>query len=124
MVAFELQGVEIDRCVVCRGIWLDHGEIQLIGDLAGVPAGRLSGALAAARTSGRLRGRCPRCRRRLDQVSVGAAPPMMLERCAGGCGLWFDDQEIVEFVARFEEGEEGAVARFFAEWFGARDKNV
>ena len=28
LVAFELDGVEIDRCVDCGGVWLDAGELE------------------------------------------------------------------------------------------------
>jgi Zn-finger nucleic acid-binding protein len=121
MVAFELQGVEIDRCVACRGTWLDHGELQLIADLAGVAAGALTEALLQAKTRHGGRWRCPRCRRRLGVVDVGQPAQLEIDRCPGGCGLWLDDGEIEQFIERFDEGERGAVARFFAAWFGNRN---
>ncbi|QZN85725.1 zf-TFIIB domain-containing protein [Cellulomonas sp. C5510] len=40
LVMAERQGVEIDYCPSCRGIWLDRGELDKILDrAAGVPAG-------------------------------------------------------------------------------------
>lgn len=40
LVMAERQGVEIDYCPTCRGIWLDRGELDKILDrAAGVPAG-------------------------------------------------------------------------------------
>ncbi|HSB30338.1 MAG TPA: zf-TFIIB domain-containing protein [Candidatus Sulfobium mesophilum] len=30
LVMFERQGVEIDYCQKCRGVWLDHGELDKI----------------------------------------------------------------------------------------------
>jgi Zn-finger nucleic acid-binding protein len=119
MVAFELQGVEIDGCVSCHGTWLDNGELQLIADLAGVAPGTLTEALLQAngrRGAGR---RCPRCLRRLDVVEVGEPVSFEIDRCPGGCGLWFDDGEMERFIERFHVGEAGAVARFFAAWFGS-----
>jgi hypothetical protein len=121
MVAFELAGVEIDRCVSCRGTWLDGGELQLIGDLAGVSPGALTAALIEARTVWGKRRRCPRCVRRLESVDAGSVAPVEIDRCPGGCGLWFDDGEMEQLIARFDEGEPGAVARFFADWFGKKD---
>jgi Zn-finger nucleic acid-binding protein len=121
MVGFELAGVEIDRCVSCRGTWLDHGELQLIADLAGVRPGGLTTALIQARKLRGGRRRCPRCLRRLGVVDVGGVSPLEIDRCPGGCGLWFDDGEMEQFIARFDEGEKGAVARFFADWFGKKD---
>jgi Zn-finger nucleic acid-binding protein len=121
MVAFELEGVEIDRCVSCRGTWLDNGELQLIAALAGVAAGGLTAALVEAKSSRGGPRRCPRCIRRLGAIDVGGVSPIEIDRCPGGCGLWFDDGEMGLFMARFDEGEKGAVARFFADWFGKKD---
>ena len=120
MVAFELAGVEIDRCVSCRGTWLDGGELQLIADLAGVPPGALTAALIEATNVRAAQRRCPRCLRRLEGVSVSGVSLLQIERCPGGCGLWFDDGEMEQLITRFDEGETGAVARFFADWFGRK----
>lgn len=38
LVMAERQGVEIDYCPVCRGIWLDRGELDKILDRAAGPA--------------------------------------------------------------------------------------
>lgn len=54
LVMAERQGVEIDYCPSCRGIWLDRGELDKILDrAAGVPgaaggAGAVPGAAAAS----------------------------------------------------------------------------
>jgi Zn-finger nucleic acid-binding protein len=47
LVMAERQGVEIDYCPSCRGIWLDRGELDKILDRA---AGMPAGAPAAAPT--------------------------------------------------------------------------
>jgi len=45
----ERQGVEIDYCPSCRGIWLDRGELDKILDrAAGVPAATAPGPAPAA----------------------------------------------------------------------------
>lgn len=121
MVAFELAGVEVDRCVSCRGTWLDGGELQLIADLAGVSPGALTAALIEAKNVQAAQRRCSRCLRRLESVAVGGVSPLEINRCPGGCGLWFDDGEMEQLITRFDEGETGAVARFFADWFGKKD---
>ncbi|WP_454050471.1 TFIIB-type zinc ribbon-containing protein [Cellulomonas sp. Marseille-Q8402] len=49
LVMAERQGVEIDYCPSCRGIWLDRGELDKILDrAAGVPGGGGVPAPAAA----------------------------------------------------------------------------
>ncbi|NQU42494.1 zf-TFIIB domain-containing protein, partial [bacterium] len=45
-MAFELEGVEIDRCPACGGTWLNAGEIEQIALKAGVTPGPLTRALA------------------------------------------------------------------------------
>lgn len=51
MVAFELEGVEVDRCVVCGGTWLDAGELEMIAGLSGVEVDGLVRALADAKSA-------------------------------------------------------------------------
>jgi Zn-finger nucleic acid-binding protein len=49
LVMAERQGVEIDYCPSCRGIWLDRGELDKILDrAAGVPGGATAPPPAAA----------------------------------------------------------------------------
>ena len=43
----ERQGIEIDYCPKCRGVWLDRGELDKIIDRAAAPAG--AGAASASR---------------------------------------------------------------------------
>jgi Zn-finger nucleic acid-binding protein len=119
LVAFELDGVEIDRCVGCGGTWLDAGELEWIAEQAGVDPGPVSAALHAGRRDGsRTELTCPRCRRRMRQLVIGKDPAVELDRCPNEHGLWFDRGEVEHAVAAFAEGEEGAVAKFFADLFG------
>ena len=117
LVVFELEGVEIDHCLSCGGTWLDEGELELITELAGVEPGPLSAALRAAQGDKHGNRRCPRCRRKLLLIRVGEPEPIELDRCKLGHGLWFDRGELRALIARFEEGESGAVARFFGELY-------
>jgi Zn-finger nucleic acid-binding protein len=51
LVMTERQGVEIDYCPQCRGVWLDRGELDklIARDAAAVPAPAAAGGLPAAR---------------------------------------------------------------------------
>ena len=49
MVAYEWEGIEIDGCSLCGGVWLDAGEVEVIAELAGVDPGAVSEALAKLR---------------------------------------------------------------------------
>jgi Zn-finger nucleic acid-binding protein len=115
MISLEFEGVEIDRCLECRGTWLDRGELELLTELAGVEAGELAEALRRARAVGKGRRRCPRCRRRMEVIEVGRETRVELDRCPVGHGLWLDRGEVQTVVRSFSEGVGGAVAAFFAD---------
>jgi len=119
MLAYELDGVEIDHCVGCSGTWLDGGELEQITELSGVDAGPLSRALDDAAPSGSTKRRCPRCSRKLRTLNVGSEPSVELDRCPKGHGLWFDHGEL-ETVVRGHaaaDDDEGEVARYFSRLF-------
>jgi hypothetical protein len=52
LVMTERQGVEIDYCPTCRGVWLDRGELDKILDRAAELAPGGGGAPAAAPGAG------------------------------------------------------------------------
>ncbi|MFQ5429693.1 MAG: zf-TFIIB domain-containing protein [Phycisphaerae bacterium] len=113
MVIIELEGVEVDHCLVCRGTWLDAGEIEIIADRAGADAGRLSGAIEGATRTARSARRCPRCRRRLRQIHLERPAGLELDACPRGHGLWFDRGEMRALVGSASDGADRAVAEFF-----------
>ncbi len=115
LIALELEGVEIDHCLSCRGTWLDEGELEQIAELAEVPAGPLAAALETAGGEKHGRRRCPRCNRRLTVVSVGTNPAIELDHCPRGHGLWFDAGEMATLITSFSAGEAGAVAALFGD---------
>ena len=139
LVAFELESVEIDRCVECGGTWLDAGEIERISAMSRADPGPLSRSLAGAASGPKSKRKCPRCGRalRLTRISAesgaksgaetggkpGAGPEtgawVEIDRCPAGHGYWFDPGEMRQLIEMFDKGEEGAVARFFQDMFGA-----
>jgi Zn-finger nucleic acid-binding protein len=120
LVGFELEGIELDRCIDCRGIWLDPGELEAIAEAAGAEPGRLSAALQAAKGKKHGERKCPRCERRLRTVQIGPRESMMIDRCPRGDGLWFDHGEMEMLITSFDTGEEGAVAQFLSGLTGYR----
>lgn len=118
-MAFELEGVELDRCVVCGGTWLDAGELEWITELASVRPGSLTEVLETARGDKHGKRACPRCGRKLQIVHVHPANPLEIDRCPHGHGLWLDAGEMEAFIRSFEDSEEEAVARFLATLTGS-----
>ena len=116
LITFELEGVEIDRCLKCRGTWLDSGEFEM---MAGGDRGRISEALYKARGERHGGRTCVRCRKKLEVVHVNGVE---LDRCPRGHGLWFDASELETLIASCKEGEEGKVARFRGDLTAAERK--
>lgn len=119
LVAYEWEGVEIDSCAVCGGVWLDAGEIEIIAELAGVDRGPVSEALNRANGPAHAKRRCPRCREKLRTIAVGG--DCGVDTCPEHHGLWFDSGEVRAFVVSFETGEPGAVADYLTAIFGEGD---
>jgi Zn-finger nucleic acid-binding protein len=117
MLSFQWQAVEIDRCPRCNGVWLDAGEMETLLELAGLPSGPLSAALAAAPDGVRGKRRCPSCPHRLREIRLRTTPEIVLDRCRLGHGLWFDQGEVSQLVRSFTVGEEGLVASFLGDLF-------
>ncbi len=68
MLVLEFELVEIDHCLECGGVWLDSGELALIGKRAGALHGDLLAALESGQgepQQARPKRRCPLCRKRL-----------------------------------------------------------
>jgi len=114
MFVLEFERVEIDYCYACGGVWLDSGELTLIGKRAGALGGGLLAALESPEGA-RPRGKrpCPVCARAMQEVRTETEPPIVVDRCARGHGLWFDRGELSAAVQAAGADEENVLARFF-----------
>ena len=117
MVVLDLEGVEIDHCLSCGGTWLDAGELDQIAELAGAASVELAGFAAGSREGRRTRRRCPRCRARLREIPLPGEPPVLMDRCPRGHGLWLDRGEMAAAIRAHAGEKEAVVARFFAELY-------
>lgn len=91
--ALFLDGLIVDRCALCRGVWLDSAEIER---LAGAP----DSSRAQLPTDGtgrapldRIFGSCPSCKIGLRSFEV-PNHPASLEVCPRCIGVWFDRGEL------------------------------
>lgn len=121
MVVYELEGVEIDHCLSCGGTWLDAGELEQIAELAGAPPVRFA---SGPREGRRSRRRCPRCPAKLREIPFPADPPIAVDRCPRGHGLWLDRGELIAALRARAGDKEAAVARFFAELYRSELESV
>ncbi|HNS21256.1 MAG TPA: zf-TFIIB domain-containing protein [Sedimentisphaerales bacterium] len=124
MITLELADVEIDHCVHCGGIWLDGGELELLMD-APEKARQLLGSFREATATDEPPRRCPICDKRMAKVIVGSAqPPLRIDQCRRGHGLWFDRGELKDVLTRGQLDQDGPVQRLLADMFGQNPSNV
>lgn len=122
MITLELSEVEIDYCTECRGIWLDAGELELL--LADRQKARelLESFSTNTETSERAR-KCPICLKKMEKITVsGAVPPLLIDRCRKGDGLWFDKGELNDIVNSAELDEDNKIQKLLADMFGCEEK--
>lgn len=91
MMILEFEGVEVDYCATCAGVWLDAGELNLLFGDRTVTAGFLSGGTPAAGEGTR---RCPACRKKMQKQATSGPEPVTYDACPRGDGLWFDEGEL------------------------------
>lgn len=116
LVTLELEGVEIDHCLSCKGTWLDAGELVLLTEAVGVETDELVEALAAAWKGPKAERRCPRCNRHLRLIQLGRDETVIeLDRCPRRHGLWLDAGEMVAVIRAYAPRDEGKIAKFFAD---------
>jgi Zn-finger nucleic acid-binding protein len=99
MVVFELNQIEIDHCVGCKGTWLDAGEMELLLD--GAPKkDELLASMTPDTTNREAVRRCPICDKQMQKVQYhcGDGEPVTLDKCKNNDGLWFDEGELSEIV--------------------------
>src|SRR5437016_5579625 len=90
------EGFPLDFCPSCYGIWFDRGEAARQFTLeTDIP--NLEAALKTARKTGL---KCPRCNGELEEMKYQEEMDLLVDRCSGCEGIWFDFQE-TEKVARW-----------------------
>jgi len=123
MFVLEFEHVEVDYCYECGGVWLDSGELALVGERAGALKADLLAALESEQATRHTREgkrRCPVCRKPMAEVTTDTDPPIVLDRCPREHGLWFDRGELSVVVAAAGADEANVLARFFADLGGEK----
>lgn len=122
MIVIEHADIELDYCTLCKGIWFDATELDLLFRSVGVGHGHsLAGLMSQPRRPpAEAPRKCPLCRRRMDKMMIGKAPEVMIDSCPRGHGLWFDGGELDEVLEQLagEPGAGGKVGSFLGRTLG------
>ena len=124
MVVVGYEDVELDYCTECHGVWFDSGELEQFFDTMKLDITALDGGnildLPEAETDEKAR-RCPICGRRMKKANIGQ-PPILIDACGSGHGLWFDGGEVAQLAAQYARkpgAPQEKVIRFLGEVFKA-----
>jgi Zn-finger nucleic acid-binding protein len=93
------QGLEVDLCPKCGGLWLDRGEITRAAKLPAEELSRLRGLLAGSSGPPPLptenKAPCPACPGSLSEVMLGAVHVDYCNKCHG---LFLDKGELTKAI--------------------------
>ena len=93
------KGIEIDRCPVCSGMWLDYGELDELEDTA-FDKDEMKGSLMFRSFDGELA--CPKCQGRMQRFNYRAYD-LELDFCEHEHGVWLDageEKRVVEIMTQ------------------------
>jgi Zn-finger nucleic acid-binding protein len=114
-VIVEWGDVELDVCIDGCGIWFDAEELRHLFAAAGAPdfVTSLERRLQALPKGHRgPKRRCPRCRAGMEHVTAPHHPEqIILDRCAHGHGIWFDEGELEQLVGHELDADDPQLAR-------------
>jgi len=84
------EGVVLDFCQSCKGLWFDSGETSIYFEMA-TDLPDIEAASDGARATGF---KCPKCRGDLEEIRFLPDEPLLLDRCRNCGGIWFDAGEV------------------------------
>lgn len=118
MITLELEGVEIDYCASCGGIWLDAGELELLLGEPEKARGLLNSFRVESRSTEKAK-KCPICDKKMQKIVVGSSKPVLLiDKCRRGDGLWFDKGELQDIFERAELDKDNKIQKLLNDIFG------
>ncbi|HEY8038567.1 MAG TPA: zf-TFIIB domain-containing protein [Polyangiaceae bacterium] len=106
--------VEIDECPLCKGKFLDHGELESIQSAVEKDAPRkarldvdtVRDEFEAEAGETQPLVDCPRCGKQMERRRYGLGSMTVIDACVDGDGLWLDRGELEElelFYARSQQ---------------------
>jgi len=121
MIVLELDQVEIDFCDVCRGIWLDGGELELLLEGA-ANRDALMATLSNEAKGKRSDIRCPICDKKMASVTAGLerGGQVSLDKCVRDHGIWFDDGELQQVLQMGQYLKGNKIFELLTDMFGRK----
>ncbi len=116
MITLELNEVEVDYCLECKGIWLDEGELETLLDSTALAIELLDSFRKTQ--SDEIIHRCPICLKKMEKISVGdSEKQIIIDKCAKNHGLWFDKGELPLILEKASLDKESKIQKLLKEIF-------
>ena len=96
MEAIEFGGVEVDRCLSCKGLWFDVGESESLRDNGVAVSIDIGDPQMGEQTNKIDRYRCPRCDGGMMRMTDLQHSNIWYEECTSCRGSFFDAGEFTE----------------------------
>ena len=93
-----IDGIEVDRCSECHGLWFDGGELNTLRSKEAAAALDI-GDMAVGKKQNEIEHyRCPRCAGPMNRLVDPAQTHIWFERCGSCRGSFFDAGELTDLV--------------------------
>lgn len=117
MIVLELEDIEVDYCTDCSGIWLDAGELEiLLGNSQ--QAKELLDSFKVDSGGTEKRRKCPICLKKMQKIVAGpSTPPLLIDKCTRGDGLWFDQGELQDILNRATLDKDNKIQKLLSDIF-------
>ncbi len=97
MIVLEWDQVEVDHCPLCKGVWLDRGELELLTEKNEDRTHVLSSFKMCEQKKSKKR-KCPICLKKMEQIICGPAAEVHIDQCPNQDGFWFDAGELSQIL--------------------------
>lgn len=94
MEQIDYEGTEIDRCTICKGIWFDAGEIDILQDKQAAAAIDTGDAKIGKQSNAMDNYQCPRCSGSMVKVVDPKQTHIWFETCSSCHGSYLDAGEL------------------------------
>ncbi len=97
LVSVEKDGLNLDLCPTCKGIWFDAWEWEDLAEAISIDKENFNELVASKNNPlfDEEFKKCPLCNRKMEKIQ---AYGLNIDRCIADGGIWFDGQEIFKVL--------------------------
>ena len=98
MEVIDFNGIEIDRCTDCFGMWFDHLEKEDLKDLKGAESIDIGDEFVGATLNQIMDVPCPVCKVKMNHILHNEPYEIKFESCPKCHGAYFDAGEFRDYM--------------------------